>query len=69
MEAIKKLYYVNQDFQSLLPDGSDGWLIKKGTKVNIEDEEDGEYLCNYIEYSFYIPKNMISISKHLTQQP
>lgn len=51
----------NEDFQSLLPDGSDGWLIKKGTKASIiEDDKERGLLCEYIDYSFYCDHEYVS---------
>lgn len=51
---------LTKDFQSLLPNGDNGWFIKKGTKVYIIDEIEDEYLVEYIQYSFYIPKKLLS---------
>lgn len=43
----------NNDFQSLLPDGSEGWLIKKGTKIQVLEVDKNGVLCDYIDYTFY----------------
>lgn len=53
---------LKEDFQSLLPNGDNGWFVKKGTKVLIVDEIEDEYLVEYIEYSFYIPKHLLKLT-------
>lgn len=52
-----------KDFKSLLPDGSEGWLIKKYTKVNIIEMLISESLVEYIDYSFYVPNNLLKPCK------
>lgn len=54
-------YEVTEDYQSLLPDLSDGWLIKKGTIVNYGDEQEWECLVEYNKYTFWIPSGFLKI--------
>lgn len=54
-------YEVTEDFQSMLPDLSNGWLIKKGTIVNYVDEQEWECLVEYIKYQFWIPNEFLKV--------